>query len=59
MYKNILQSIVGVEIYAIISMLLFTAVLVGMIVYVLHIATSTMKFISRLPLDGDDGMHWN
>ncbi len=59
MFNTSLQSIVGVEIYAIVSMLLLPAVVVGMIVYALHIATSTMKLISRLPLDGDDGMHWN
>lgn len=59
MYKNVLQSIVGVETYAIISMLLFLAVFVGMIIYVLRMSKTTVEQISRLPLEGDDGIHWN
>ncbi len=59
MYKNVLQSIVGVETYAIISMLLFLAVFIGMIVYVLRMTKNTIEYISHLPLEGDDGAHLN
>lgn len=59
MYKNVLQSIVGVETYAIISMLLFLAVFVGMIIYVLRMTKTTIEQISRLPLEDNDGTQWN
>jgi hypothetical protein len=59
MYKNVLQSIVGVEMYAIISMFLFLTVFVGMIVYVMRMTKTTIEQISRLPLEGDDASHWN
>jgi cbb3-type cytochrome oxidase subunit 3 len=54
MYKNVLQSIVGVEVYAIISMLLFLSIFVGMIILVLRMRKSTIDHVSRLPLEDDD-----
>lgn len=58
MSQNI-QSIIGVETDALVSVILLPAALVSMVVYALYVAGSTMKLISRWPIDGDDGMHWN
>jgi cytochrome c oxidase cbb3-type subunit IV len=58
MYKNVLQSIVGVEVYAIISMLLFFSIFTGMIILVLRMRKSTIEHLSRLPLENDDVVHW-
>lgn len=51
MYKEILRNIDGVEIYPIISLLLFFIVFVVMIIYVLTINKSTVHEMSSLPLD--------
>lgn len=56
MYKNVLQSIIGVETYAIVSMLLFLAVFVGMIVFVLRMRANVVDQLSRLPLEDENTM---
>jgi hypothetical protein len=51
MYKYVLQSIGGVEVFATISLLLFFTVFVGMLVVVLRMKKSTIDEIAALPLE--------
>lgn len=57
MYKYVLQSIGGVEVYAIISLLLFFTVFVGMLVVVMRMKKSTIDEIAALPLENDITQH--
>jgi heme/copper-type cytochrome/quinol oxidase subunit 2 len=57
MYKNVLQSIGGVEVYAIISLLLFVIVFVGMLIIVMRMRKSTIDKMASLPLEGNDGIN--
>jgi cytochrome c oxidase cbb3-type subunit IV len=57
MYKYVLQSIGGVEVYAIISLLLFFTVFVGMLVVVMRMKKSTIDEIAALPLESDSSQH--
>jgi cytochrome c oxidase cbb3-type subunit IV len=57
MYKYVLQSIGGVEVYAIISLLLFFTVFVGMLVVVMRMKKSTIDEIAALPLENDIVRH--
>ncbi|MCK5677854.1 MAG: cbb3-type cytochrome c oxidase subunit 3 [Flavobacteriaceae bacterium] len=51
--KHHLDTISGVEIYPIISLLLFFIVFITMLIYVFKIPKSSIEEISNLPLDND------
>jgi len=51
--KHNLSGIEGVEIYPIISLLLFFIVFVTMLVFVIKLPKSDIEEISQLPLDTD------
>ncbi len=51
--KHHLDTISGVEIYPIISLLLFFIVFVTMLIYVYKIPKSSIEEVSNLPLDND------
>lgn len=51
--KHHLDTIAGVEIYPIISLLLFFSIFSLMLIYVLKIPKETIKDQSNLPLDND------
>ncbi len=51
--KHHLDTISGVEIYPIISLLLFFIVFVTMLIYVYKIPKNSIEEISNLPLDND------
>jgi cytochrome c oxidase cbb3-type subunit IV len=51
MYKNVLQSIEGVEIYPIISLLVFVVFFAGLLVWVLRVDKSYIKEMELLPLE--------
>ena len=53
MYKNVLESITGVEIYPIISLLLFVIVFSVMLIYVLRGNKQLFDRISTIPLEED------
>lgn len=55
--KHNLESIVGVEIYPIISLLIFFIVFVTMLVYVLRIPKKNIEKISNLPLEEDENIN--
>ncbi len=54
MYKDILQSIVGVEIFPIISLVIFFVFFLAMLYWVYSIDKSTIEKVEHLPLEGDD-----
>ncbi len=51
--KHHLDTISGVEIYPIISLLLFFIVFVTMLIYVYKIPKNSIEEVSNLPLDND------
>lgn len=51
--KHHFDSISGIEIYPIISLLLFFIVFVTMLIYVFKIPKSSIEEISNLPLEND------
>jgi len=52
--KHNLSGIDGVEIYPIISLLLFFVVFITMIVFVIKLPKSKIDIVSQLPLDNDN-----
>lgn len=52
--KHHAESIIGIEIYPMISLLIFFLFFVALLVYVVRSDKQEMQEISRLPLDTDD-----
>jgi len=52
--KHYFEGIVDVEIYPIISLLLFFIVFITMLIHVLRIPKKNIEKISNLPLEGDE-----
>jgi cell division septal protein FtsQ len=55
--KHYFDGITNVEIYPIISLLLFFIVFITMLIYVLKIPKKNIKKISNLPLEGDENIN--
>jgi cbb3-type cytochrome oxidase subunit 3 len=53
MYKEILRTIVGIEVFPILSLLIFVTVFVVMLVWVLRLDRRTLAACAHLPLDDD------
>lgn len=53
MYKEVLRSIEGIEIYPIIALLIFFFFFVGVIVWSARIDKERLRELSLLPLDGE------
>lgn len=51
MFKDVLQSIEGVEIYTIISMIIFILFFLGMIIWLFKVDKKYIKKMSELPLE--------
>lgn len=51
MYKNILQSIQGVEIYPLISMMIFFGLFVSVLVWFFRADKSHLKRMAEMPLE--------
>jgi cytochrome c oxidase cbb3-type subunit 4 len=54
MYKDVLRSIEGIEIYPIISLLIFFVFFVGVGIWFVTADSRRWQRLARLPLDGDD-----
>ncbi|MBL7998890.1 MAG: cbb3-type cytochrome c oxidase subunit 3 [Candidatus Kapabacteria bacterium] len=54
MMRNVLESIAGIELYPVISLVIFLAVFTGMVVWVLRRDTSYINEMSAMPIDADD-----
>lgn len=53
MIKNVLQNTLGADVYAVISLLLFVAVFVTMLFFVMRASKQYIKRMSELPLEND------
>lgn len=51
MYKEILQSIEGIEIYPLISLFIFLALFAGITIWILKLDNKYVKEMETLPLD--------
>ena len=54
MYKEVLRTIVGIEVFPILSLLIFLTVFVVMLAWVLRLDRSRLTQYASLPLDDDD-----
>lgn len=54
MYKDILRSIENIEIYPIISLLIFVLFFVGVFIWVVSTPKDHIKHMENLPLDEND-----
>jgi len=54
--KHYFEGITDVEIYPIISLLLFFIVFITMLIHVLRIPKENIEKISNLPLEGDENI---
>jgi cytochrome c oxidase cbb3-type subunit IV len=54
MFKDVLQSIEGIEIYTIISMLIFIVFFIGMIIWLFKVDKKYIKDMSELPLNEEN-----
>jgi len=54
MFKDVLQSIEGIEIYTIISMLIFILFFIGMIIWLFKVDKKYIKDMSELPLNEEN-----
>ena len=54
MIQNVLQNIGGVGIYGIISICLFFAVFIGILIWAMRLKKPYLKSMSDLPLDRDE-----
>ena len=51
MYKDILQSISGIELYAIVAMVIFILFFVGMAIWVIKVDKKYIKRMRELPIE--------
>lgn len=60
MYRELLRSIAGVQAFPIISLCLFVAVFVVIIIRAYRLDARRLSEFAQLPLDGpaDDGIHY-
>ena len=54
MYKEILRSIENIEIYPIISLLIFVTFFVGMFIWVVRVPKSYVDHMETLPMDENE-----
>jgi hypothetical protein len=54
MYKEILRSIENIEIYPIISLIIFLSFFVGMFIWVVRTPKDHIKHMESLPFDDQD-----
>jgi hypothetical protein len=54
MYKEILRSIENIEIYPIISLLIFVTFFVGMFIWVVRVPKSYVDHMEALPMDENE-----
>lgn len=53
MYKNVLETMQGIEIYPLISLAIFFTFFVVLLVWVIRMKKSDIDEISRIPLEDD------
>ena len=58
MFKDYLQSIEGVEVYAIISMIIFITFFIGIVFWLFKVDKQYIKKMRELPLEKDSSMNF-
>ena len=58
MFKDYLQSIEGVEVYAIISMIIFITFFIGILIWLFKVDKQYIKKMGELPLEKDSSMNF-
>lgn len=53
MYKEVLRTIVGIEIFPVLSLIIFLTVFIVMLVWVWRLDRRTLSTYANLPLDDD------
>ena len=54
MYKEVLRAIVGIEVFPVLSLLIFLTVFVVMLVWVFRMDRASLATYASLPLQDDD-----
>ena len=54
MFKEVLQSIEGIEFYTIVSMVIFILFFIGMTIWLFKVDKKYIKMMSELPLEKDN-----
>ncbi|KUG08021.1 hypothetical protein [Solirubrum puertoriconensis] len=54
MYKNVLQAISGIEIYPLISFVIFFLFFLALLVYVCVVSREHIQAMKQIPLQADD-----
>ncbi len=54
MYKELLQSIEGIELYPVISMFIFLALFAGVVIWIVKLDKKYIKEVEALPLDNNE-----
>ncbi|MFC3881929.1 cbb3-type cytochrome c oxidase subunit 3 [Algoriphagus namhaensis] len=57
MYKEVLRSIDNIEIYPAISLVIFVAFFLGMVIWVLRVPKSYVKHMESLPFEEDEPLN--
>lgn len=57
MYKELLQSIEGIEIYPIISLFVFIALFIGVVIWIVKLDKKYVKEMESLPLLNDEDIN--
>lgn len=57
MIRDVLQSIEGIEIYPIISLLIFVSFFIGMGIWLLRIDKNKINKFKRIPFDNDNNQN--
>ena len=55
MYSDILRRITGIEVFPVISLVIFVAVFTGALVWTMRLDATRIQRVARLPLDDDEG----
>jgi cytochrome c oxidase cbb3-type subunit IV len=55
MYKDILRHIAGIEVFPVLSLVVFVTVFAAVLVYVARLDAARLSRLSSLPLDTDGG----
>jgi cytochrome c oxidase cbb3-type subunit IV len=54
MYKDILRHIAGIEVFPVLSLVVFVTVFAAVLVYVTRLDAARLSRLASLPLDPDD-----
>lgn len=57
MYKELLQSIEGIEVYPLISMFIFIALFIGVVVWILKLDKKYLKEMETLPFEDNEDIN--